>query len=301
MLQSVQSLILMAKQGGKRRIAVVCAHDEEVLLSLEKAVKEGIVYPILIGKESLIRTLMSKSKLNFEAEIHNSEDDKESAELAVKMVSSGEAQVLMKGLISTSIFLKAVLNKEWGLRTGNLISHLAIIDSEKLNRLIFMSDGGFTIAPDLMQKKQIIENSVSVLHRLGYERPLVAPVCAVEVVNPDMPATVDASLLSKMADRGQIKGCAVDGPLGLDNAVSMEAAKHKGISGEVAGKADVLIAPNIETGNAIYKALAFMGDAKFAGMLAGSAAPIVLTSRADTNETKFNSIAFACATADKVN
>jgi len=296
MIKSIDEMIKKAKESGKRKIAVVCAHDTEVLLSLYKAVKEGIVYPILFGKKNEIENLIKVHSLdNFECEIRNFNNDQECAENAVREVSSGKAQMLMKGLISTSTFLKAVLNKEWGLRKGGLLSHVTVFDAKGYDHLFLLTDVAMNIAPDLMQKKMIIENAVEVAHGLGIETPKVAPLCAVEVVNPDMPATIDAAILSKMSDRGQIKGCIVDGPLALDNAVSLEAAKHKKISGKVAGQADILLAPAIEAGNIFYKALGFFTDAKIAAIITGANAPIVLTSRADSDETKFNSIVLAAS------
>ncbi|MEG2354362.1 MAG: phosphate acyltransferase, partial [Clostridium sp.] len=167
-------------------------------------------------------------------------DVRKAALFAVQLVSSGKADMVMKGLVDTATFLRSVLNKEIGLRTGKLMSHVAVFEIEGIDRLIYLTDAAFNTYPDLNAKKHIIENSVAVAHACGLAIPKVAPVCAVEVVNPDMPATLDASLLSKMNDRGQIKGCVVDGPLALDNALSEEAAHHKGITGPVAGKADII-------------------------------------------------------------
>ncbi|MDD5092047.1 MAG: phosphate butyryltransferase [Candidatus Wallbacteria bacterium] len=288
-------MVEASRKGEAKKISVVCAHDEEVLLSLNHAVKEGIVNPILVGKKKEIEALISKLKLDhFTAEIIDCDNDEKCAEIAVKQVNSGQSQLLMKGLIATSTFLKAVLNKEWGLRLGGLLSHVTVFEVEGYDHLFLLSDVAMNIAPDLNQKKMIIENAVAIGHKLGIEKPKVAPLCAVEVVNPDMPATIDAAILSKMAERGQIKGCLIDGPLALDNAVSVEAAKHKKITSPVAGNADILLAPNIESGNVLYKALGFFTSAKIAAVITGAKAPIVLTSRADTDETKFNSIALAC-------
>ena len=220
--------------------------------------------------------------------------------MAVELVSSGKADMVMKGLVDTATFLRSVLNKEVGLRTGKLMSHVAVFEIEGIDRLIYLTDAAFNTYPDLKAKKQIIENAVSVAHACGLEIPKVAPICAVEVVNPDMPATLDASLLSKMNDRGQIKGCIVDGPLALDNAISEEAAHHKGITGPVAGKADVLVLPNIETANVMYKCLTYTSRSKNGGLLVGTSAPVILTSRADSFETKVHSIALAALVAESL-
>ena len=204
----------------------------------------------------------------------------------------------MKGLVDTATFLRSVLNKEVGLRTGKLMSHVAVFEIEGIDRLILLTDAAFNTYPDLKAKVQILNNAVDVAHACGIELPKVAPVCAVEVVNPDMPATIDASLLSKMNDRGQIKGCIVDGPLALDNALSEEAAHHKGITGKVAGKADVILLPNIETANVMYKTLTYTSKSRNGGLLVGTSAPVILTSRADSFETKVHSIALAALVAE---
>ena len=206
--------------------------------------------------------------------------------------------MVMKGLVDTATFLRSVLNKEVGLRTGKVMSHVSVFEIEGFDRLIFLTDAAFNTYPDLKAKVQIVQNSVSVAHACGIECPKVAPVCAVEVVNPDMPATIDASLLSKMNDRGQIKGCVVDGPLALDNALSEEAAHHKGVTGSVAGKADILLLPNIDVANVMYKSLTYTAPTKNGGILVGTSAPVILTSRADSFETKVNSIALAALVSE---
>ena len=177
-------------------------------------------------------------------------------------------------------------------------SHVAVFEIEGIDRLILLTDAAFNTYPDLKQKVQIINNSVMVAKSCGIENIKVAPICAVEVVNPDMPATVDAALLSKMSDRGQIKGCIVDGPLALDNALSEEAAHHKGITGSVAGRADILLLPNIDVANVMYKTLTYTSNTKNGGILVGASAPVILTSRTDSFETKVNSIALAALVSD---
>jgi len=224
-------------------------------------------------------------------EIIHADSDKESAELAVSQVKSGNASSLMKGSIKTSILLKAVLDKEKGLRSGKLLSHILI--AELRNKLFLVTDGGMNMYPDLNQKQNIIENAVRVAEKMGIKNPSVAPLCAVESVNPDMKATLDASILSKMNNRGQIKNCIVDGPLALDNAVSLEAAKHKKIVSPVAGNADILLVPDIEAGNIFGKSIIYFAHAKVGGIIAGASAPIILLSRADDEETKLNSICLA--------
>lgn len=199
----------------------------------------------------------------------------------------------MKGNVPTATILKEVLNKEYGLRTGSVLSHVAAFEVPDYDQLIFVTDAAMNVAPDLNQKVQIVQNSVQVARALGIEMPKVAPLAAVEVVNPTMQATVDAALLTQMNNRGQIKDCIVDGPLALDNAVSALAAEHKGIKSEVAGQADILFVPTIEVGNVLYKSLIYFAKAKVGAIIAGAKAPIVLTSRADSAESKLYSLALA--------
>jgi phosphate butyryltransferase len=293
---SIHELHALAKQGTPRTIAVACPHDDDVLLSLYKATNAGIVRPLLVGRRAKIESLCEQLGLTgFAPPIIECADDAAAVEMAVRKVREGEAQMLMKGLVGTGTFLKGVLNKEFGLRQRPLLSHVALYEATDPRRLVLFSDVAMNIAPDLNQKVQILENLVGLAHRLGVERPRVAVIAAVETVNPEMPATMEAAALAKMADRGQIKGCIVDGPLALDNALSAEAARHKGISSPVAGAADIMLLPDIEAGNVLYKILGLVKAWPLAAMIVGASAPVVLTSRADSDETKFNSIALAAA------
>jgi phosphate butyryltransferase len=286
---SIREIHALARQDTPRTIAVACPHDDDVLRSLERASAGGLARALLIGRRALIESLCEKLGLSA------FRPDADAVELAVRKVRSGEAQMLMKGLVSTGTFLRGVLNKEFGLRQRPLLSHVALYETKDPGRLVLFSDVAMNIAPDLSHKAQILENAVDLAHRLGIERPKVAVIAAVETVNPEMPATIDAAALAKMADRGQIKGCVVDGPLALDNALSVEAARHKGIISPVAGAADVLLLPDIEAGNILYKALGLARVFPLAAIVVGASAPVVLTSRADSDETKFNSIALAAA------
>lgn len=296
MVTSFQELFDLARQRGVRRLAVACAQDEDVLRSVQRAAAEGLVRPLLIGQKAEIDALQRQVGASLDqADIIDCPDDNQAVELAVRAVSSGKAQMLMKGLVSTSAFLKGILNKEWGLRQRPLLSHVAAIEAHRPDRLVLITDVAMNIAPDLTQKVQILENAVGLAHRLGIDRPRVAAIAAVETVSPDMPATVEAAALAKMAERGQIKGCMVDGPLALDNALSVEAARHKGIVSPVAGQADVLLVPDIEAGNVLYKAVSVLAGQPLAAIILGASAPVVLTSRADSEATKFASIALAAA------
>jgi phosphate butyryltransferase len=226
-------------------------------------------------------------------------DPKKATLEAVKLVSGGHADMLMKGLVDTATFLRSVLNKEFGLRTGKLMSHVSVFEIENLDRLLFLTDAAFNTYPELKDNVGMINNAVVVAHACGIEVPKVASICPVEVVNASMPSTLDAALLAKMSDRGQFKGCIVDGPFALDNAISEEAAHHKGVTGPVAGKADILLLSNIETANVMYKTLTYFSKSKNGGLLVGTSAPVILTSRADSFETKVNSIALAALVAAK--
>ena len=292
---------LLKKVGdlSKKKVAVAVAQDEPVLEAIKAAKERGIADAILVGDENLIEELASKLDMDLSLfEVVNEPNIGKATLEAIKLVSSGKADMVMKGLVDTATFLRAVLNKEIGLRTGKLMSHVSVFEIEGIDRLILLTDAAFNTYPDLKAKVQILNNSVDVAKACGINMPKVAPICAVEVVNPDMPATIDASLLSKMNDRGQIKGCIVDGPLALDNALSEEAAHHKGITGEVAGKADILLLPNIETANVMYKTLTYTSKSRNGGLLVGTSAPVILTSRADSFETKVNSIALAALVSE---
>jgi phosphate butyryltransferase len=209
----------------------------------------------------------------------------------VRIVARGDGDILVKGLLQSADLLRAVLSKANGLATGRTLSHVGVFKFEESDRFYFVTDAALTISPDYQQKIDIVQNAVDLAHRLGIALPIVAILCAIETVNPDMPATVDAACLAKMAERGAIKGARVEGPLALDNAVSVEAARHKGIASDMAGRADILVAPNIEAANILYKALIFFAKAEEAGIVMGARAPIVLASRSDSMRNKLYSLA----------
>lgn len=299
MIKNFDEVLEKVKSKPVKKVAVAVAQDEPVLEAVSDAIKRGIATAVLVGNEAKIREIAKKIGMDLtNVEIINELDDKKAALRAVQEVSEKRADMVMKGLVDTANFLRSVLNKEVGLRTGKLMSHVAVFEIPGFDRLLFVTDAAFNMYPDVNAKVDIINNAVKVAHSVGIEMPKVAPICAVEVVNPDMPATIDASILSKMSERGQIKGCIVDGPLALDNAISCEAAAHKKISGPVAGKADIVLLPNIEAGNVMYKTLTYTTKSKNGGLLVGTKAPVILTSRADSHETKLNSIALAALLAD---
>ncbi|MGI6252867.1 MAG: bifunctional enoyl-CoA hydratase/phosphate acetyltransferase [Aminivibrio sp.] len=297
-MQNLDFLVEESQKGRPVTMALACPYGDDALEAVAHAAREEIVRVVLIGDEPRIRTLAEKAGCDLSKVFIVDEKDEEKAmALSVKMVSSGQADLLMKGLVKTSTLLKAVLNKEWGLRTGSLLSHLFLFEVPALGRVIGVSDGGMNTFPDLKAKAKIIENAAGCYHKIGVPQPRIAALAAVETVNPDMEASIDAAALAKMNDRGQIKGCIVDGPLAFDNAISPEAAKIKGISSPVAGNAHMLLVPNIEAGNLVGKTLLYMTKGKGAGLVLGAAAPIVLTSRFDSMETKLLSIALGAVAA----
>lgn len=295
---------LVEETAGKEEnnVAVAAAADMEVLEAVSIAISKNMAGFRLFDDEAGLREMISESFPHLtdhpNIQISHAEGITAAAEAAVKSVSSGESSVLMKGHIPTAVLLKAVLNPDFGLRAGNVLSHVAAFEIDGFDRLIFITDAGMNITPDLKQKSQIIQNAVRVARATGVDLPIVAPLAAVEVVNPNMQATLDAAALSAMNRRGQIRDCIVDGPLALDNAISTEAAGHKKIAGDTAGKADILLVPDIESGNILYKSLVYFSKAKVGGIIAGAAAPIVLTSRADSAESKVYSLALAICSSN---
>lgn len=301
-MKNFNEIIAFAKERGPKTISVACAQDKEVLLAVEAARKEGIAKAILVGDEVKIAEIAETLNIALsDYEVINEADLTNACLKAVELVSTGVADIVMKGLVDTSIILKAVLNKEIGLRTGLPLSHVAVFKIDGYERLFFVTDAAMTLSPDLMTKKQILENAVSLAHALDIEQPKVAVLCAKEKTDEKMPCTIDAFKLEEMQKNGEIKGCLVGGPFALDNAVSEEAAKHKGMTHPIGGKADILLVPNIESGNILYKSLVFFAKGENAGLIVGAKAPIVLTSRADSDITKLNSIALAVLAASKQN
>lgn len=297
-MRDFKELIQLAKRKGPKKIAVASAEDKEVLLAVEAAEKEGIATAVLVGDQMKIEQIAQEMKMDLgKYEIIHEPDLAKASLTAVEIVSSGKADLLMKGLVDTSIILKAVLDKEVGLRSGKPLSHVAIFKIEGYDRLFFVTDSAMTLAPDLQGKKSIIENAVSVAHALEMKEPKVAVLCAKEKVNEKMICTLDAYALEVMNKKGEIKGCTVGGPFALDNAVSEQAARHKGMDHPVGGKADILLVPDIEAGNILYKSMVFFARGENAGIIVGAKAPIVMTSRADSNIAKLNSIALGVLTS----
>lgn len=275
-----------------RKVVVAAAQDPYVIQAVAEAGEKSIAESILVGDETEIRSIAESAEISLERiPIIDEVDPVRAVSVAVQIVSSGEADILMKGYIHTDDFLRGVLNREYGLRTGYIMSHVFIAEISDMNRLLFITDGAMNVKPDLEQKAAILLNAVHLANIFGVSNPKVAVLAAVELVNPAMPATVEAACLAKMAERNQyVPSCTVEGPLAMDNAVSLIAAKHKKISGPVAGQADILLVPNIESGNMLVKSIVYLGAHRLMGLLVGAKAPVVLTSRADTTESKLLSI-----------
>lgn len=300
-MKSFNEIYSRIKDHEKKMISVAVAADEPVLEAIKGAVDNKLAGAYLVGDEKKIRDIAAKIQLPLDEDIIiiDEQDPIKAALESVKLVSSGKAHIMMKGLINSADFLRAVLNKEYGLRTGKKLNHISVINAKKIDKLILMTDAGMVMYPTLEDKVQMLKNCAAVCRSLEIEDPKAAVVCAVEVVNPAMQPTVDAAILSKMCDRGQIKDITVDGPLALDNAIDMESAIHKGIKSPVAGQADVLLLPNIEAGNIMWKTITFMSDGQIGGLIMGASAPVVMPSRSDNPATKLNSIALALLACEK--
>jgi phosphate butyryltransferase len=295
-LKKMHDLRHLVDGSSRKKLVLAAAEDQHSLGAVIKAWKENIIEPILVGDEQGIQNICASNNYDITGiRIINEPSTEKSVEVAVKLANARQADILMKGKIGSATLLKCVLNKEWGLRTGNLLSHFALFEVETYQKVIAVTDVAMNIAPTLQDKIAIVNNSVACLNRLGYEMPKVAVLGAVEMVNENMKATLDAALLSKMNQRDQIKNCVIDGPLAFDNAVSLESSQLKGIKSEVAGDTDLLLMPDIEVGNVLYKSLVFFAKAKVASIILGATVPIVLTSRSDSEEAKFDSILLAAA------
>lgn len=299
MINKLDDMLKKLKGDKRVTLSVAAAHDEEVLLAIKSAVEMEIITPILIGEENKIREI--SKEINFDLskfKIINKGTIEECAETAVKLVSSGEADFAMKGLLDTSVILKAVLNKEWGLRTDSLLSHVMVYEVPSYDKLLVTTDGGMNIAPDYNQKVKILKNAIEATKPLGLKHIKVACLAAKEKVNSKMQATVDARALQEAGERGEFgNDVTVEGPLAFDLAVSKEAAKVKGFKSKVSGETDIMLMPTIEVGNGIGKALTYFAGAKSAGIIMGAKAPIVLVSRADSHESKLYSIAYGALIA----
>jgi len=302
MIQNFKQLLEAAKRISEKRqqpvpVVVAAGQDVAALSALIEAQHKGLASGILVGPEQEIQHCLNElsGEANSKFEIINATDDIEIARQTVEQVHAGRAEILMKGKIKTSILFKAILDKNSGLRTGRLMSDVFVFEfpARSANQFIMITDGGINLAPDLNQKVQLIENAIFVAHALGNPQPKVAVLSAIETINPDLPATIDAAALSKMNQRGQIQGCLVDGPLALDNAISQEAARTKHIDSPVAGNAEILLCPNLETANILAKSTTYFANLPLAHICIGATVPVLIPSRSDSASAKLFSIALS--------
>ncbi len=302
MKQGFDDIVAKVKECGKKTVAVSVAQDEAVLEAVQEAKRRGIADAILVGDKAKIEEIAASLGMDLsEYELIDEPDMIQASLKAVKLAHDGKADMYMKGVIDTKNFLKSVLDKEVGLRTGGVLSHVGVFEIPGIDRLLFLTDVAFMTYPTLEDKVHIIHNTLPVCQACGVENPKIAPLAAVEVVNPKMPVTVEAAELTRMCNEGELTGCIVDGPLSLDLAIDPEAAKHKGATGrKIQGDADVLLFPDIHAGNLVYKAIVHMVKVKNGCILTGTKVPVILTSRSDTFETKVNSIALAAVVAERM-
>jgi phosphate butyryltransferase len=294
MIQNFDQLIAAVREKPRKKIVIASPEGTTVIKLVKQAVEERIAEFVLVGDRDKIVTMSADA--GFDAnllEIINIVEHKAAAEEAVKIVVEGKASAIMKGNLPTGTFLKAILDKQKGLNAGKIISEITLYEKIEGVGLQMITDCAINITPNLDEKKQIVENAVWLALKLGYTLPKVAVLSAVELVNPAIPDTIDAAVLSKMAERGQISNCIIDGPFALDNAISLEAARYKNLGGEVAGQADIILAPNLQVANPLRKALVFFTQKKIATAVMGAKAPIIMTSRSDSMETMLLTIALA--------
>jgi len=302
-LHNLDQLVTDLKNQPSRRLTVAAGHDPNTIQAAARASAEGIAEVTLVGDGVRIEALCDEYDIDLDLfHVHTEQDEVMAGAAAVRMIREGEADVLMKGLISTDKYMRLILDKEKGLLPkGNVLSHLSVFElpayQQRHGKLLFASDVAIIPAPDLDTKIKILGYCIEAAHSFGIATPKAALIAATEKVNPKMVATTDAALIAQMAARGQIKGGVVEGPLALDVAISPEACEVKGLTTAVAGDADILVFPNIETGNVFYKAATLLAGARLAAVVVGTTAPCILTSRADTEESKFLSIALGCRLA----
>lgn len=299
-IRNFDDMVAAAVRVGPVPVAVAAAHDAEVLKAVDQAQREGIVRATLIGNWPAIEAYAAQTATDLAGMtvIHEA-DDRLAARRAVRMARDGETGVVVKGQIKTADLLGQVLNRDVGIRGPGLLSHVGIFELPGMDRLIYLSDSGVVIYPDVYQKLQIINNVVAVARLFGLAEPKVAILAASETVHPKIPASIDALALSKMAEQGWVEGAMVDGPLGLELAISPRAAVVEESDSPIAGLADVLIVPNVEAGNIVAKGLLYFAHARMAGLVVGARVPVVISSRADSAETRYLSLAMAALLANK--
>ena len=302
MAKSFEEILNQVKSCSKKKVSVAVAQEENVLEAVKEAKERGIADSVLVGDADQIKAIADSIGMNLaDYEVIDVKDVTEAALTAVKLVHDGKADMYMKGLIDTKGFLKSVLDKEVGLRTGKPLSHVCVFDVKGIDHLLFLTDVAFIPYPTLEDKVNIINNTVEICEACGVHNPKVAPLAAVEVVNPKMPVTVEAAERTRMNEAGEITGCIVDGPLSLDLAMCPEAAKHKGATDrKIVGDADILLFPDIHAGNITYKAMVHTAELVNGNLITGTKAPVILTSRSDSVEVKINSLALGAVVAENL-
>ncbi len=292
MLTSMNDIRARALTLPRQTVAVACAHDKEALKAVAEAHALGLAHFVLVGDTAKIKAIAENIALGLDDfELVEAHGEAAGAAATVRVVASGQAQILLKGFVDSSVLFKAVLDRDAGLRNGSTVSHTVVMDVPGFDKLYLLTDAAMIIKPDLETKRQIVLNAVKVANALGNPDPVVGVLCESEKVNPKMPATMDAAALVDMNRDGRLPGCRVGGPYALDNAISERAARHKGMQDPLAGKADILLAPDLAAGNIFYKSLMYFAHAKSAGVTLGTKAPVLLNSRADSHETKINAVA----------
>lgn len=291
MIKNFEEMLLAVRSNKTMRLAVAAAQDRDVLEAVNSAFRMNLAEPVLVGDEPVIRKILAEMNVTEDFRIIHEPDLVQSAKTAVSLVRQGEADFLMKGLLQTADIMRAVLDKENGLRTNSLISHVMVYQVPSYNKLIYLTDGGINVAPNLEQKVKILENAITVCKAMGLDKIYTAVLAGAETVNPKIPATVDAEALAGMKQKWASMNTIVEGPIALDLAVSKQACQHKNYKGKGGGKADIILVPYYEVGNALGKSLTYFADSKSAGIIMGAKTPIVLVSRAGTSETKLLSIA----------
>jgi phosphate butyryltransferase len=297
-ITNFDDLLAEARRVGPKRIAIAGAEEHEVLLAAQDATQQGFARCILVGNVEKIYQAAREHDISlYGMSLLDEPDSRRTIRRAVLLAAEGEADVLMKGSVSTGSLLSMVLNREIGLRTGRLLSHVGVFEVPGYDRFIFITDGGVNISPTVDQKLEIIYNAVEVAHRLGLKEPRVALLAASELLSPHIPASLDALALTKMAEQGWVEGALVDGPLALDTAVSPKAAEIAQAKGPVAGHADILVVPDVDTGNMVAKVITFFVRGRMAGVVVGARVPLVISSRADLHEVKLVSMALGVVLA----
>ncbi|HOK01373.1 MAG TPA: bifunctional enoyl-CoA hydratase/phosphate acetyltransferase [Spirochaetota bacterium] len=295
-LRNLEELVEIAKANGTKTVVVAAAEDEHALAAVRDAMKMKLVSPILVGNKSKIEEVAKSVYFPLNsAEIISEDNPVHACSVAVSIVRDGGAEIIMKGLVGTADFLRAILNKNTGIGRASIMSHAALIECANYHKLLCITDAGMNIAPNFAEKVEIVKNAVSIYKNLRLDIPKVAVLAAVEVVNEKMQATVDAAMLTQMNRRGQIKDCIIDGPFAFDNVISKDACIYKGIESDVGGDADIVLCPNLETGNSLYKALTYLAKATTASVMLGAKVPVVLNSRTDSDRSKLMSLILAAA------